>query len=542
MPVPLLEVRELTVRFRESVGAVLDGITFELSAGESVAVVGESGAGKSTLARSLLRLLPAGARFEGSIYLRGTDVLGAGGAVLQGIRGAQISLIPQDPELALNPVMRVCDHVEEILRAHVRLSRRERRNRAQAALAMTGLGAELTRAYPHQLSGGQRQRVVIALALVTRPAVLVADEPTSALDTVLQAEILSLLKDLIQGFGLTLLFITHDATLVHGLADRVIVMREGRVLESGGIQQIFHSQNPYTAKLIGSVAPLPLLPKRTQAISRDANGCSSMPGRPSEQSAVIELRGISKAYPAGRFQFRSGRKAVALNQVSLSMISCSALALVGRSGSGKSTLARCLALLEKPDSGEIFFRGESLLNRSRQERRWLHGQIQLVWQHSALALNPRFKAVDLASEPLRVRGLTSRADSRDQAFEMMAKVGLPSSLGLRTPLQLSGGQRQRLALARALVIRPAVLILDEAFAGLDLPLQDEIAAMLQELKSSLSLSYLFITHDLRRAASFADEIAVMQEGKVVERGDPQTLFWSPKHEATRQLVQAVVQI
>jgi peptide/nickel transport system ATP-binding protein len=494
-------------------------------------MLGASGAGKTTVARTLVRLLPDSAKIEGQAYLRGFEMLGVPVNVLRRRRDVRVSLIPQDPELALSPVMRVCDHVEEVLRAHARLSRQERKERVYAVLAVTGLSRDLAGAYPHQLSGGERQRVVIAQALVSEPALLIADEPTSALDTVVRAEILRLMKDLANRLKLALLFITHDATLVEKLADQVLVMNRGRVVESGTVEQVFRApRHSYTAKLTGSVAPLPDRPFRDEL-----DVSTSKAGGP-----VLEMRGVSKTYSSDRFPFRRGRKTRALNNISLMLGPCSVLALVGKSGSGKSTLARCLALLERPDAGEILLMGQELVSQSRRGLRHVRSKIQLVWQHSALALNPRLKAVDIVAEPLRIGKLAGKTESRDLALQMMTKLGLPKSVVERTPFELSGGQKQRLAIARALIARPSVLILDEAFAGLDLPIQEEIVTMLLELKASLSLSYVFITHDLRRAAQIGDEAAVMHNGSIVERGEPGRLFWRPEHEATRELVRASV--
>jgi peptide/nickel transport system ATP-binding protein len=406
-------------------------------------------------------------------------------------------------------------------------------DRAYAALATTGLSRDLAQAYPHQLSGGQRQRVVIAQALASQPALLIADEPTSALDSVAQAEILTLLKDLVRRLKLTILFITHDATLVQNLADRVLVMHEGRVVESGSFERVFRApQHSYTARLVGSVVSLPRRPFDGEL--------NVAPGKVGNATPLLEMRDVTKAYSSNGSLFRRGRKTRALNNVSLTLAHHSVLALVGKSGSGKSTLARCLALLEQPDTGEILLMGQPLLRRSRRDLRRCRSKIQLVWQHSATALNPSLEALDIVTEPLLIRKLASKSESRDLALQMMEKLGLPRSVVRRRPSELSGGQKQRVALARALVASPSVLILDEAFAGLDLPLQEEIATMLLKLKTSLALSYLFITHDLRRAASIGDEIAVMQKGNIVERGEPRKLFWKPEHEATRELVRATV--
>ncbi|MBV9268457.1 MAG: ABC transporter ATP-binding protein, partial [Acidobacteriaceae bacterium] len=525
---PLLKVRDLTVHFRGSRTAALSGVSFDLSRGETVAVLGESGAGKTTLARTILRLLPeASASVSGEISFLGVNLLGVSERTLRRIRGAQIALISQNPELALSPVLRVRDQVAEVVRAHVEGGPTLRRSKAEEALTMAGLSQELALAYPHQLSGGQLQRVVIAQALILRPALLIMDEPTSALDNLAQAEILQLVKDLLHRLKLTLIFITHDPVLVRSLADEVLVFRHGSVVEAGTFERTLRCpQHSYTTELIRAIPPLPPRPAKVEPTPSGASGLledetvdDRLPSRhdASVEVAVIEAYEVTKVYPGGRR---------ALDGATLRLPACSSLALVGRSGSGKSTLARCLALLENPDSGEIRFRGESIFNGSgfggsgrdrsteeptqngpgikrapqraagslpclgariralcaAKEFRRVRSKIQLVWQHSAMALNPRLSAVDLVAEPLRISKLASGTQSREQALQMMAKLGLSRSLALRSTLELSGGQRQRLALARALVISPSVLILDEAFAGLDLVIEREIVTILLELQ------------------------------------------------------------
>ena len=450
--------------------------------------------------------------------------------VVRRMRGRRVCLIPQDPELTLHPLMRIRDHIQELLRAHFRMSKLERREKTQSTLALCGLSASIAHAYPHQLSGGQRQRCVIAMALACEPSLLIADEPTSALDSVTQLEIISVLERLVRQMNLALIFITHNPLLARRLAHRVLVMRHGAVVEDGNLQQVLASpRHPYTAKLLASVLPLPPPAENTPNTSA---------ARTPEK--LLEVRGLTKTYPIAHSGFKPGPRRAAVTQVDLALPSGFTTALVGKSGSGKSTLARCMALLEQPDHGQLWIFGQPVPKKRTRELRRLRSKIQLVWQHSALALNPRWRNVDVVAEPLRIQHSLPRRQSRQIAFNMMAQVGLDSSLSLRTPLELSGGQRQRLALARALIIHPSVLILDEVFAGLDLPLQAEIAKLLVDLKNSSALSCLLLTHDLRRAASLADLIYVMDNGRIVESGEPAALFSKPNHQATRALVEAIV--
>lgn len=524
MPGCLLKIRDLTVRFGKSAQPVVNGITFDIDEGQIVALLGESGAGKTTLARALVRSLLPSAHISGRISIGDVDVLNGPSTGL-----SQISLIPQAPELALNPVMRIGKHVDEVLRVHLPVPE-HRRLLTLKHLRMVDLPADIALAYPHQLSGGQRQRAVIAQALASKPVLLIADEPASALDTVIQAELQRRLRQIVSDGKTTVLFITHDPTTLVGFADVVFVMHEGRLVESGSIASMLKSpRHFYTARLVESILPLPVGPL-DDAQKNDI--------RTDAAPAVIEVRNIRKTYSARNGPFRRGRSVDALRGVNLRLTVGSALALVGRSGSGKSTLARCLAFLEYPDAGEIAYCGKPVNARVHREVRRVRSNVQLIWQHSALSLNPRLRALDIVAEPLLVSGQASRAHARERALELVTMLGLSKSFAERRPYELSGGQRQRLALARSLMLLPSVLILDEPFAGLDLPLQKEMVELLLDLKGRFSLSYLFITHDLRAAAAIADEIAVMHEGRIVEHGRPFDLLRQPQAVATRDLVSA----
>ena len=529
MPQPLLQVEDLTLQFCSSSPAAIEGVSFSLNPGEAIGLLGESGAGKTTLARALLGLYtPACRVVKGSVRFRGGEILHANERELQMIRGAQISLINQEPELALNPVISIGEQVAEVIRAHSAGKRRFCREEARTSLASAGLGDSwIYSAYPHQLSGGQRQRAAIAQALACKPALLVADEPTRALDNVIQAEILDLLKQWRDRFQLALVFITHNPALLSGLADRVAVLHAGRIVEEGAFEQIYwRPRHPFTKKLLDAIPPL------REETSRALTN---------QQPPLLEVRNLCKTYTRGGWRASTRSHVVALDNIHLKIPFCTTLALVGKSGSGKSTLGRCLARLEPSDSGEILWEGKNLLKLSRSELTPVRRRIQLIFQHSATAMNPLLTAAEVVEEPLRVRGGTSKKERRQRALAAMEQVGLSSQWANRKPLQFSGGQKQRLAIARALILKPDLLILDEALTGLDPSTQAQIADLLRTLQASFSLSYLFISHDLRMAAHLANTIAVMQDGRIAECRSVAELFSSSKQE-TLDLIRSIPQV
>lgn len=534
----MLQVRNLTIYYRGGDGRevrALDNVSFELSAGETLGVLGVSGCGKTTLALSLLGLLPEAARVSsGSICFRERDLTRADERTLRSIRGAEASIIFQEPSMSLNPVMRVGDQVMEVVRAHRAGNGRSHRREAQLALAEVRLKEpEIYSSYPHQLSSGQRQRVTMAQALVCKPSFLIADEPTSALDNVTQAEILGVLKELKQRLQLALLFITHNPALLVGTADRVLVLRDGQVVEQGLVARVFEKPAlPYTESLLRSVSPL----SRCSAAEREL---TLAPVSTRAPRVLLEARGLTKRYvPGGRYS-RSTVAVKALDDVSLILHSDSVLALVGESGAGKSTLGRCLARLEEPNSGEIWFDGSNLLDSPRQELFRARPSIQFIFQDPAAAMNPGFTALDVVEEPLRIQFNMPKKLRREVAVDMIERVGLSAEWVKRSAGEFSGGQRQRLAIARCLVLKPRVLILDEALSSLDLPMQAQILKLLEDLKTSHRLTYLFITHDLRLAASIADEIAVMRQGRIIEFGTVGAVLQSPAQPYTRVLLAAI---
>lgn len=516
---PVLHVSDLTVRYPSARSAV-ERVSFSLAEGEIVGISGESGCGKTTIALSILGLLPADAEVSGSIRFRGRELLGLPEWELQQIRGAAISIIFQESALALNPVMRVGDQIAEVIRAHTQCGASDARRQALALIGEVGLaecGSRIYAAYPHQLSGGQRQRILIAQALACRPALVIADEPTASLDATVRADILRLIKTLNRRLGISVLLISHSAAVLSAMADRVLLMAAGRMIAPG------------------SAPVLPSLPRALRSIPAARSGIA-VPKR--ETPSLVRVNGLTKHYAQHRFLSRQRFAVPAFAGVDLTVGPGTTLGLVGESGSGKSTLARCLACLEQVDVGEIWF-GDREIGRLRdRELRPYRRRIQLVFQESASALNPRLDAQEIVAEPLVIQREGTRADRRGRALELMTQVGFPLDRVYARPHELSGGERQRLAIARALAAGASVLILDEALAGLDVSRRTQILNLLLELQTKHGLTYVCISHDLGVLAHFASDIAVMHEGRIVERGPAFTLLHAPRHPRTRALVAA----
>jgi len=590
---PLLRVDDLSVCYRSSDRrqfAALEGVTFDIAAGEAVGLLGESGCGKTTLGLALLGLLPAFADVTGgSAVFRGRNLLTLAERELRKVRGAGISLVHQEPGAALNPVLRIGEQVSEVLRAHSHLSCDQAREGAAALLAEVGLGQEtrIENAYPHQLSGGQQQRVAIAQAIACRPALVIADEPTTALDSITQLEILNLLKSLREKLRLALLLITHDPAVLMRAVDRVLVMRSGCLVEQGAISDL--TQKPrcaYTQELLNStpagqqrkrhsrpivpkvdVAPIVANPRTPQDLFEMDQSCggelsgtgdrkASAPKESDEAIAkpayndgplietdtLLRAANLRKRYRQGRWLSRRRHQVEALRGVGLTLRAGSTVALIGASGSGKSTVARCLACLEKPDAGEIRFGGKDLAKLNGRELIPFRRQIQLLFQDPGSSLNPRFTAIEIVSEPLLTVNPDAKKESRERALALIELVGLRAEWGQRLAQQFSAGQRRRLAIARALALEPKLLILDEALAGLDLPIQAQIAELLLELQSTLSLTYLYISHDLSLVAQFADQVAVLHQGQIVEAVTMPDLFAKPRSPQARNLVSATLEL
>ncbi len=544
----LLEVDDLHVGFPTSKGVVnaVRGVSFAVREGEIVAIVGESGSGKSATARSLLALTRhEGAKLSGSVTFASEEILNAPYRRLRELRGREISIVFQDPLSSLNPVQRIGDQIAEQLRAHERLSRRDAIEAAESALHSAGMPQRTSwlRRYPSELSGGERQRVVIAMAVCLQPRLLVADEPTSALDVSTQAQILAELARLRSERGTSIVLVTHDLAIVADLADRVLVMHDGRIVESASSAQLIaHPQHPMSRRLLSAFAGLMHEGGRRSRPADEAGG-----GRPSGASAsrrtvgspVLRLQRVSFEYEAG-LHLRAAKTAstAALKQVSLEVREGETLGIVGESGCGKTTLIRCAAGLVSPSSGEILFEGAEMTAGRRRQLRRLRRGMQVVFQDPMASLNPRRTVTEVLARPLRMSGVR-RDELRAQIIRLLEEVGLSADHRLRLPHELSGGERQRVGIARALALNPRLLLLDEPVSALDASVRMQILTLLRDLRSSRDLSCIFVAHDLALVATVSDTIAVMHEGEIVEQGRSEQIWCAPSHPHTQALLAAV---
>lgn len=524
---PVLDIRDLTVTLPKGADRpyAIENVSFTVNPGEIVCVVGESGSGKSVTAFTVMALT---SRDElkpvaGSILLGGEDLLKMSNHKLRQLRGEQMAMIFQEPMTALNPVMTVGDQVAEILEIHTSLGSSARRARVIESMRDVGLPDpdKMYDAYPHQLSGGQRQRIMIAMALTLEPSLLIADEPTTALDVTTQAQILDLMKEIQRTKGMGIMFITHDFGVVAEIADRVVVMQMGKVVEQGNAADILERpQHPYTRMLIGSVPSL------------------TPPERPPLPPAApaLEARGLNKIYGKAGL-FGTGRVVHAAKDVDLVVQRGETLGVVGESGSGKSTVARCMVRLVDPTSGTLQIAGTDIATMAQGSLRPYRRDIQIVFQDPYRSLNPRCTVGESITEGPMNFGL-SQQDATERARELMRVVGLSPDALDRFPHQFSGGQRQRICIARAIAMEPKVLIADEAVSALDVSVQAQVLDVLEEVKQRFDLAMLFITHDLRVAAQICDRIMVMQHGVVVEQGPTRELYLNPQHDYTRKLLSA----
>ena len=510
----------------------VDSVSLEVLRKEILCVVGESGSGKSVMAKSILRLLPAPhVRVAGGrIIYDGKDLLTLPPDDIRTVRGGRIAMIFQEPMVALNPLMTIGRQTDEIIEVHTRMRAAERRKRIINVFSDVRLPEpeHILRSYPHELSGGQRQRVMIAMALALEPTLIIADEPTTALDVTTQAQILRLLKELQDRHGTAILFITHDFGVVAEIADRVAVMHQGKLVEHERVGDVLlRPRHQYTRELIAAVPSL--TPRR---ITRSSPS-------PSAERLLLSVSGVEKTYPArgGQFSF-SRRRVSAVAGVTLEIARGHSLALVGESGSGKSTLARCIVGLERVDRGAIVLEGSDIATLSRAKLRPYRKALQMIFQDPFAALNPRWRVGDIIAQGPIVNG-TPRKTAVAEARELLRLVGLDPRAADRYPHEFSGGQRQRIGIARALAVRPRLIIADEPVSALDVSVQKQVLDLLDELRSTFDLSMLFITHDLRVAAHVCEEIAVMKDGAIVERGATSEIFANPRHAYTKALLGSV---
>ncbi|MDE9449870.1 ABC transporter ATP-binding protein [Aliiroseovarius sp. Z3] len=499
---------------------ILRDVDLSIAPGQVVGLVGESGSGKSMTALALMGLLPRGSDVTGRVWLDGSDLATLDEAAMCDIRGRRISMIFQEPMTALNPVKTIGDQVAETLLIHGRADRDDARRIAAEKLARVGLPQDrfpLDR-YPHELSGGQRQRVCIAMAIALHPDLLIADEPTTALDVTTQAQILDLLKELVAEEGMGLLLITHDLAVVAGMADHVALMRKGEIVEQGDTETLFRTMShPYTRQLLAASGHVP----ESQATPQDA--------------PLLEVRDAVRDYALPRVNlFGPTPQFRAVDGVSFTLNKGESLGLVGESGCGKSTLSRAILGLEPLQGGDILLNGTPIAPDMPPARR---AGLQVVFQDPYGSFNPRWTVERLVAEPFHLLGVRP-TDWRDRVREALAEVGLDAGAMTRYPHEFSGGQRQRIAIARALILRPELIILDEAVSALDVSIRAEILDLLAELQAQHGLAYLFISHDLGVVRSITDRVLVMKAGKIVEEGATDAVFAAPRHTYTQSLINA----
>jgi microcin C transport system ATP-binding protein len=521
----VLDVRDLRVAFRQDGGVThaVRGVSFQVHTGETVALVGESGSGKSVTALSSVQLLDDSAVMAGSIKYDDQEMVGADEHALRAVRGNDISFIFQEPMTSLNPLHTLEKQLGESIELHQGIRGPAVRDRILELLDRVGIRDAESRlnAYPHQLSGGQRQRVMIAMALANGPDLLIADEPTTALDVTIQAQILELLAELKRDEGMSMLFITHDLTIVRKIADRVCVMKDGEIVEAGPTAEIFENpQHPYTQTLLAA----------------ESTGHPAQV--PENAPVVLETDAARIWFPihAGLLRRTVGH-VKAVNAATLSIRAGETLGVVGESGSGKTTLALAVMRLIRSE-GQIAFQGQDIHGLSPKQMRPLRSDMQIVFQDPFGSLSPRMTIAEIIAEGLGVHGVDPGRDRRDMVREIMEEVGLDPSTMDRYPHEFSGGQRQRVAIARAMILRPKLLILDEPTSALDMTVQVQIVQLLRELQEKYGLAYLFISHDLKVVRALSHKVMVMKQGDVVEAGDAQAIFEDPQTDYTRALMAA----
>ena len=526
---PVLEINGLDIRLPAGADRALavQGASLTLMPGQTLCVVGESGSGKSMIANAIMGLLPRPhvEPVAGSIVFDGQDLLKLDENRLRTLRGRRIGMVFQEPMTALNPVMRIGEQIAEVFDAHIDIGAAEKRKRIVAALTDVGLPEPevLIDSYPFRLSGGQRQRVIIACALALEPALLICDEPTTALDVTTQAQILKLIKDLQRRKGTAVLFITHDFGVVSEIADHVVVMQTGVVVEAGEAQAVLSNpRHAYTRKLIAAIP----------------QGAMRQPEKASEEPFVLQVQDLHKTYVTGGSLFKAGRKVHACNGLNFELRRGQTLGIVGESGSGKSTVGRCMVGLAPFDSGRIMFKGKILATNGAEFRAQSRGRIQMVFQDPYASLNPRHRVGAAIAQGPIAQG-TPKAEAFARAAELLQLVGLGPEAMDRFPHQFSGGQRQRIGIARALAMQPELLVADEPVSALDVSVQAQVLKLFAEVRQKFQLAMVFITHDLRVAGEMCDHIAVMQRGQIVEYGETAEVLANPRHAYTRTLIEAV---
>ena len=547
----LISVQDLRVSFRmsktETVEAV-KGVSFDIPANSTVALVGESGSGKSVSAMSIVRLLPENAILAPSskVLYNGRDLLTAPIEEMRALRGRDISVVFQEPMSSLNPVFTVGEQIAEVLRIHLRMSARQAMDRTLELMTEVGIPnpKERLKSYPHELSGGQQQRVMIAMAIACEPKLLIADEPTTALDVTVQRQIMDLLARLQERKKMSVLFISHDLGLVGEISNQVVVMRSGEVREAGDVAKIFNApSNAYTKALLACRPRLDSRPRRLAVIDDIVNNkpviteqrvCTAPSG-----AALIEVTGLCKDYPLKTGLFKRSVFS-AVKQANFSLHKGRTLGVVGESGSGKTTVGMMLTRLTDATAGSIMFEGKDLARLSAAEMRVYRSRIQIIFQNPYASLNPRFTVGQILIEPMRIHSIGKDDDERARlALAMIEKVGLTREAFGKYPHEFSGGQRQRIAIARCLTMKPEIIVCDESVSALDVSVQATVLNLLLDLQEEFGLTYVFISHDLAVVKYMADEILVMNQGEIVERGNADDIYARPQHEYTKRLLGSI---
>ncbi|NOX85930.1 MAG: ABC transporter ATP-binding protein [Chlorobi bacterium] len=563
----MLRIDNLEVLFKGEGADVkaVDDITLSLEKGDSLGLVGESGSGKSVTALSVMNLLPPNARItSGKILFRGVDLLKSEKKALRNLRGGGISMIFQEPLTSLNPVMRCGEQVAESIRIHQNLNSKKAAQKVLSLFekVMLPRPEAIYRSYPHQVSGGQKQRVMIAMAIANNPDLLIADEPTTALDVTVQKEIIQLLKMLKKEYGMTLLFISHDLAVVSEVTDRVAVMYKGRIVESGEIENVYRNpQHPYTRALLACRPPLTGKPERLPVVDEFLKGevfidkpvkkakktfeaGTKKPKAKNKRQPLLQVEDLVKKYPLKKSLLGKTKKYLkALDRVSLKVFPGETLGVVGESGSGKTTLGRAILRLIEPDEGRIFFDKKNLLQLSPSKLKNERRHMGIVFQDPYSSLNPRMSIGRAIMEPMKVFHLYGNNRERmEKTIGLLEKVGLKPEHFNRYPHEFSGGQRQRIVIARALALQPEFIICDEAVSALDVSVQALVLNLLNQLKQEFGFTYIFISHDLSVVRYMSDRIVVMKDGKIVETGDADEIYYDPKSAYTKQLIESIPKI
>ena len=531
-----IEVEQLDVTYqvRNERLRALSGFELTADPGEVVAVVGESGSGKSTAVNAMIGLLPPNAEPQGSVRLAGEEIIGMPERRLRELRGARLGFVPQDPMTSLNPTKRIGAQVAEPLLLHRLCRKSEAPRRVLELLEFAGLThvERVAASFPHEISGGMKQRVLIAAAFAGDPDLIIADEPTSALDVTVSRQIMDHFERLVRDQGKSLILITHDLALASNRSDRTIVMRHGEIVETGRSADILQeSQDPYT-QLLASKAPQIRLDVRE--LEHEASS-----GAPVERPVVLEARNLQKRY-GDRFNRRS--EVVAVKDVSFAIRSGTTLALIGESGSGKTTTARMCLRLEEASSGSVSLLGQDITHARGTALRDARRRMQVVYQSPFSSLDPLMTVQQIIAEPLAIHRIGTRVERAKRAEELLDAVGLPQTYLRRTVAELSGGQRQRIGIARALAGSPEIVVCDEPVSALDVVVQDQVMRLLAELQREFGVAYLFISHDLALVSSFADEVAILNDGTIVEHGPAASVFADPQDEYTQKLLDAAIHL